>query len=98
MYKKQILMEATKNIAPTKKARHSIMKHNRRTRKLTEGYGEDLEYVGEWNALNAYEKMEQLLDTVGAPAIVDELTQWMTNDQLNEFCDDVYRMFDLDAE
>ena len=74
------------------------MKHNRRTRELTEGYEEDLEYVGEWNALNAYEKMKQLLDTVGAPAIVDELTQWMTDDQLNEFCDDVYRMFDLDAE
>jgi hypothetical protein len=48
--------------------------------------------------MEPYEKIDRLVELVGAQALIDELKQWMSYDQLNEFADDYARNWEIDLE
>lgn len=40
--------------------------------------------------------MQDLIDALGIETVMNELEQWMSSDQLEEFIEDVKSLYDLD--
>lgn len=40
--------------------------------------------------------MQELIDALGMETVINELESWLSSDQLDEFIEDVKRLYDLD--
>lgn len=48
--------------------------------------------------MEAYEKFNKLIEELGQTAFLDEIRAYMSDDYMNEMCDDIANLYDVEME